>query len=161
MVYNSTTMAKSALKAAEITNLVPTMKEFQRVCTLDKGTLVGAEATQWARDATNIDEVKTMVKTATTLDIEVLTPDQEGAYGYVAGTRNSPEKFSLDPGSNSFQIGWLPKGATTARTVSVPFGYVRGARHATTPRPPPTPTRSPGPNTPPTSRPSWTPSWPS
>jgi hypothetical protein len=58
--------------------------------------------------------------------IEVLTPDQEGVYGYVAGTRNTPEKFSLDPGSNSFQIGWWPKGATAARTVSVPFGYVRG-----------------------------------
>ena len=67
------------------------------------------------------------MKTATGLDIDVLTPDQEGAYGYVAGTRNAPERLSLDPGSNSFQIGWWPKGATAARTVSVPLGYVRGA----------------------------------
>ena len=126
MVFNATTMARSALKPSEITNLISTMKEFQRICTLDKGTLVGAEATQWARDVTNMPEIQTMVKAGTNLDIEVLSPDDEGKYGYVAGTRNQPEKFSLDPGSNSFQIGWWPKGATVARTVSVPFGYVRG-----------------------------------
>ena len=103
------------------------MKEFQRICTLDKGMLVGAEATQWARDATNITEIKAMAKAATTLDIDVLTGDQEGIYGYVAATRNAPEKFSLDPGSNSFQLGWLPKGETQVKTVSVPFGYVRAA----------------------------------
>jgi hypothetical protein len=116
-----------ALPLAEIPTLVATMKEFERICTLDKGTLVGTEATQWARDATNIADVKAMVKTGTNLDIRVLTPDEEGIYGYVAGTRNAPEKFSLDPGSNSFQIGWWPKGAPAARTVSVPFGYQRAA----------------------------------
>ncbi len=127
MVFSSATMARSALKDGEITNLIATMKELQRVCTLDTGLLVGAEATQWARDATNMAEVSARVKTATTLDIEVLTGEQEGIYGYAAGTRNSPERFSLDPGSNSFQIGWLPRGSTTVRTVSVPLGYVRGA----------------------------------
>jgi hypothetical protein len=127
MVYNGTTMVRSPLKDTEIANLIATMKEFQRVCALDKGTLVGAEATQWARDATNITDVSAMVKAATTLEIDVLTGEEEGAYGYVAATRNSPEKFSLDPGSNSFQIGWLPKGGTSARTVSVPLGYQRAA----------------------------------
>jgi hypothetical protein len=89
--------------------------------------LVGTEATQWARDATNMAEVKAMVKAGTTLDIEVLTPDQEGVYGYAAGTRNAPDKLSLDPGSNSFQIGWWDRTVGAPRTVSVPFGYVRGA----------------------------------
>lgn len=126
-VFDSTTMTAKPLAASDVTNLIAVMKEFQQICTLDGGTMAGAEATQWARDATNIADVKAMVKTATTLDIEVLTPEQEGQYGYVAGTRNAAEKFSLDPGSNSFQIGWLPKGATTIRTASVPFGYVRAA----------------------------------
>jgi hypothetical protein len=115
------------LPLEEVPTLVSAMKEFQRICTLDKGVLVGAEATQWARDATNINDVKAMVKTGTTIDIRVLTPEEEGQYGYVAGTRNAPEKLSLDPGSNSFQIGWWPKGAPGPRTVSVPFGYQRAA----------------------------------
>jgi hypothetical protein len=62
------------------------------------------------------------------VDFEVLTPEWEGHFGYVAATRNAPGRFSLDPGSNSFQIAWWPKGAKVARTVSVPFGYVRGAK---------------------------------
>jgi hypothetical protein len=115
------------LPAAEIRNLIEVMNEFKGICTLDKGSLIGTEATQWARDATNMDAVKAMVMAATGQAIEVLTGVQEGQYGYVAATRNAPERFSLDPGSNSFQIGWLQKGATTIQTVSVPFGYVRGA----------------------------------
>jgi hypothetical protein len=67
------------------------------------------------------------VKTATMVDIEVLSTEEEGQYGYTAATRNAPEKFALDPGSNSFQIGWLEKDTTTPRTVSVDFGYVRAA----------------------------------
>jgi len=126
-VFDSQSMTAKALAAADIADLITVMKELQAICAVDKGTLVGAEATQWARDALNIADVKAQVKTATGLDIDVLTPDQEGAYGYVAGTRNAPERLSLDPGSNSFQIGWWPKGATAARTVSVPLGYVRGA----------------------------------
>jgi hypothetical protein len=126
-VFDSQTMTAKALPAADIADLITVMKELQAICALDKGKLVGAEATQWARDTLNIADVKAQVKTATGLDIEVLTPEQEGAYGYVAGTRNAPERLSLDPGSNSFQIGWWPKGATAARTVSVPLGYVRGA----------------------------------
>ncbi|HEY0708290.1 MAG TPA: hypothetical protein VGG33_15905, partial [Polyangia bacterium] len=96
-VFESATMTKKPLPAADIANLIAVMKEFQEICTLDKGKLVGTEATQWARDATNMADVKAMVKAGTTLDIEVLTPDQEGIYGYAAGTRNAPDKLSLDP----------------------------------------------------------------
>lgn len=115
------------LPAADIRNLIEVVNELKAICALDQGTLVGTEATQWARDATNIDDIKSMVTSATGQTIEVLSGAQEGQYGYVAATRNAPERFSLDPGSNSFQIGWLAKGATNIQTVSVPFGYVRGA----------------------------------
>jgi hypothetical protein len=126
-VFDATTMVKSAVPAADIANLITVIQEFKQVCALDGGLFVGAEATQWARDATNIDDVKAAVKTAAGVDIEVLSTEEEGQYGYTAATRNAPEKFALDPGSNSFQIGWLEKGATTPRTVSVDFGYVRAA----------------------------------
>jgi hypothetical protein len=126
-VFNATTMVKSALADADIANLVTVIQEFKQICAVDKGLLVGAEATQWARDATNIADVKAAVKTGTEIDIEVLSTEEEGQYGYTAATRNAPEKFALDPGSNSFQIGWLEKGQTTPRTVSVDFGYVRAA----------------------------------
>jgi hypothetical protein len=116
-----------ALPQADIENLVLVVKEFQGICAGDKGMLLGAEATQWARDATNQAAVVAAVKADTNLDIEVLTPDQEGQYGYTAATYNRPKKLSLDPGSNSFQIGFWLDGETAARTVSVPFGYQRGA----------------------------------
>lgn len=116
-----------ALPQADIDNLILVVKEFQGICATDKGMLLGAEATQWARDATNRDAVVSAVKSAANLDLEVLTPDQEGQFGYTAATYNRPKKLSLDPGSNSFQIGFWLDGEPTARTVSVPFGYQRGA----------------------------------
>jgi hypothetical protein len=128
IVFDSITGEKKPLPTSQTATLVDVVKEFQRICTLDKGEMVGADATQWSRDATNIEEVRKAVKTATGLDFEVLTPEWEGHFGYVAATRNMPGRFALDPGSNSFQISWWPKGAKVARTVSVPFGYVRGAR---------------------------------
>jgi hypothetical protein len=116
-----------ALPQADIDNLVLVVKQFQEICSGDKGMLLGAEATQWARDASNRAAVVAAVKAGTTVDIEVLTPEQEGQYGYTAATYNRPKKLSLDPGSNSFQIGFWLDGETAARTVSVPFGYQRGA----------------------------------
>ena len=68
------------------------MKQRHGIGTPHKRTMVGAAATQWARDATNMPEVISMEKAGTGLDLEVLTPEQEGRYGYVAGTRNAPEK---------------------------------------------------------------------
>ena len=126
-VFDQKTGARSPLAAADIANLATVVQRFEQICATDRGTLVGAEATQWARDATNIAEVTAAVKAATAIDIEVLTPEQEGQYGYTAATRDRPGWLSLDPGSNSFQIGWFEKGAAKPRTVSLPFGFVRAA----------------------------------
>lgn len=127
IVFDSATGERRALPASDTARLVDVVKEFQRICALDKGEMLGAEATQWSRDATNVEEVRKAVKAATAVDFEVLTPEWEGHFGYVAATRNVPGRFALDPGSNSFQIAWWPQGAKVARTVSVPFGYVRGS----------------------------------
>jgi hypothetical protein len=128
IVFDSKTGERKPLPAPETTRLIDVMKELQGICALDGGRMVGAEATQWSRDTTNIDEVRAAVKAATGLEFETLTPEWEGHFGYVAATRNTPGRFALDPGSNSFQIAWWPKGAPVARTISVPLGYVRGAR---------------------------------
>ena len=124
---DATNVNGRALPQKDIDDLVLVIKEFQGICQTDKGRLIGAEATQWARDATNRADVVAAVKSGTTLDLEVLTPEQEGQFGYVAATYNRPKKISLDPGSNSFQIGFWLDGEPAARTISVPFGYQRGA----------------------------------
>ena len=126
-VYDGKTKEKKPLPAADIANLVNVIQQFKRLCAADKGTLVGAEATQWARDATNMAEVMAAVKAGAAIDIDVLSTEDEGRYGYTAATRNLPERFALDPGSNSFQLGWMEKGSRSPRTVSVDFGYVRAA----------------------------------
>jgi hypothetical protein len=128
IVFDSGTGERKALPPSETAKLVDVVKEFQKICALDKGEMLGAEATQWSRDATNIEDVRKSVKAGTGIDFEVLTSEWEGHFGYVAATRNVPGRFALDPGSNSFQIAWWPQGAKVARTVSVPLGFVRGAR---------------------------------
>ncbi len=127
LVFDSSTGTALPLGDDFIGYLVDTVKEFQAICTLDRGTLIGADATQWARDATNIQDVRAKVKTGTGIDIDVLTPDQEGQYGYVAATLDSPGHLSLDPGSNSFQVSWRLQDATDIGTVSAPLGYVRAS----------------------------------
>lgn len=127
IVFDASSQTAKPLPTAQIDNLTTVMNEFKTLCALDGGALLGVDATQWARDVTNLQEVKARVKAATALDIEVLTPEAEGKYGYVAATRNAPEKLALDPGSNSFQLSWWSKGAESPSAVSIPFGYVRGA----------------------------------
>jgi hypothetical protein len=103
------------------------MKEFQALCALDGGRVVGADATEWARHATNIAEVKQALATRTGISIDVLTPDEEARYGYVAATRGRAGHLVLDPGSNSFQIMSQPLGERAPRAVSIPLGYEQAA----------------------------------
>ncbi len=125
--YDQATMKGKTLGATDIAYLIETIKEFQDICKLDKGAMGAADATQWARDAVNIDEVKTQVKAETSLEVDVFSPEKEGYYGYISATRNKPKFFSIDPGSNSFQLAFWADGDKEPKSVSVPFGYVRGA----------------------------------
>jgi hypothetical protein len=115
------------LGAADLANLLLVIKDFQELCKADKGTMLGAEATQWARDATNQAEIRKAIMDETGLALDVLTPEQEGLYGYFAATYGRPEKLALDPGSNSFQLGFWQKGDAAPKAVSIPLGYQRGA----------------------------------
>ena len=115
------------LPDADLANLILVIKDFQRQCTFDGGMMVGAEATQWARDATNITSVVDAVKTQTGLAVEVLSPVLEGTYGYSAATYNTPQRIAIDPGSNSFQLSFWLMGDTGPKAISVPLGYTRAA----------------------------------
>jgi hypothetical protein len=126
-VFDSATGKASPLPDADQANLVAVIKDYQKQCTFDGGTMVGAEATQWARDATNIGAVVAAVNAQTGLMIDVLSPVLEGTYGYSAATYNTPQKISIDPGSNSFQLAFWTMGDSGPKAISVPLGYTRAA----------------------------------
>src|SRR5262249_20436161 len=125
-VFDSKSGTARSLPAEATSDLSETIREFQKICALDGGMVVAAGATQWARDAPNIAEVRARVKADTGLDFAVLSPRLEAEYGYVAATLDTPGRVVLDPGSNSFQISWQAKGASAAVSILVPYGYVRG-----------------------------------
>lgn len=115
------------LSAADIELLAAVMKEFQASCAKDKGKVVGADATEWARHATNIADVKRALADRTGIGVDVLTPDEEARYGYAAATRGRAGHLVVDPGSNSFQITSQASGAKGPSGVSVPLGYEQAA----------------------------------
>jgi hypothetical protein len=127
LVFDSRTGTARPLPPDAIGPLVATIEEFKQICTRDGGTIVASGATQWARDATNIADVAARVNEATGIRFDVLSPTQEAVYSYVAGSVRTPGRIVLDPGSNSFQLSWQPKGSTTIASILVPFGYVRAA----------------------------------
>jgi hypothetical protein len=126
-VFDAATKTAKPLPSSSVDSLSDTIQAFQTICTADHGTIVSAGATQWARDATNVADVKARVKTATGIDFAVLSPTEEAASGYVAGSVNTPGRIVLDPGSNSFQIAWQSKSGGPIRSVLVEYGYVRAS----------------------------------
>jgi hypothetical protein len=127
LVFDSTAKTAKPLPAESIGYLSDTVKEYQRICTLDHGTMIAAGATQWARDATNTADVVKTVKADTGVTIDVLSPAQESDFSYVAAAVGASGRIVLDPGSNSFELAWQPKGSTTVSSILVAYGYVRGA----------------------------------
>jgi hypothetical protein len=115
------------LAAADIEALAAAIAQFQSICTRDKGTMAGADATEWARHATNIGEVQATVAARTGLGFEVLTPEREAQLGYAAATHAMPGHVVVDPGSNSFQVTWQAVGDSAPRGLSIPLGYEQAA----------------------------------
>jgi hypothetical protein len=127
MVFNASTGKAGPLPDEATTALVDTVREYQGLCTLDGGTVVAAGATQWARDATNINDVIARVRRETGVTMEVLTAAQEAEYAYIAGAAGAPGRIVLDPGSNSFELAWQPRSAGAISSVLVAYGYVRAS----------------------------------
>jgi len=135
LVFDAKTRTAGPLPPDAVGALVSTIDEYKEVCARDGGTVVAAGATQWARDATNVADVAARVKAATGIGFDVLSPMQEAAYSYVAGSFRRPGRIVLDAGSNSFQLSWQEKGSATIRSILVPYGYVRAAANDFDPAP--------------------------
>jgi hypothetical protein len=127
LVFDSKTGTARPLPPDAIETLIATIDEYKAICTRDGGTIVAAGATQWARDATNVADVAARVKQATGIRFDVLSPNHEAVYGYVAGSVRMPGRIVLDAVSNSFELAWQEKGSATIASILVPFGYVRAA----------------------------------
>ena len=127
LVFDSTRQAARPLPDDAIVRLVDTVREYGQICERDGGKVVAVSATQWGRDATNIEEVVARVKAETGLAVDVLSREQEAEYSYSAAALNRPGRVVLDSGSNSFELAWQEEGAPGISSITVPYGYVRGA----------------------------------
>lgn len=112
----------------DLEDLVAAVREFRTLCESDGGRMLGADATEWARHATNIKQIQDRVVGSTGTTIDVLSPEQEARYGYLAATHGTRGRIVLDPGSNSFQITWQGRDDAAPLWISIPLGYEQAAR---------------------------------
>lgn len=110
------------LPAAKQAELVALANRYNEICKADKGKMLGAIATEWARRVANPDEVKAAFKAMTGIELNILSGEQEALYGYTAGSYDQPNRMTLDFGSRSFQLAHYLKGDATPTGVSYPWG---------------------------------------
>jgi exopolyphosphatase/pppGpp-phosphohydrolase len=116
-----------ALAAADMDQLVAQLQTYGKVCADDGGTMLGAVATQWARTATNAEEVKSWFMEKMGFPMNIITGDQEGAYGYAAATHDQLDRIILDAGGGSFQVTFWPGGEPKPTATSLRFGHEESA----------------------------------
>jgi hypothetical protein len=120
--FDQASQTRRPLAAADLDALIKQLAEFQALCTRDGGTIDGAMATEWARRATNADEIRQKVQAGTGLDLRILDGAEEGRYGYLSATRGARGKLVLDLGSRSMQLSYWPTGAGAPEIVGLPLG---------------------------------------
>ncbi len=120
--FDQKTKSPLPLLPADVAGLGRLMTEYAALCEQDGGRLVGAVATEWARRATNPDEIRKGIQQQSGISLEILSREKEGRYGYLAATRGLPGKIVLDFGSRSFQVSYWPKNAPEPISISVPIG---------------------------------------
>ena len=116
-------MMPRALAEADMDALVAQLKTYGDICTREKGMVLGAVATQWARTATNQDQVKTWFQAKMGMPLEIITSDREGAYAYAAGTHDQLDRIILDAGGGSFQVSYWVTGDAKPTVAGVPLGH--------------------------------------
>src|SRR6185436_1149675 len=89
-------MMPKALAEADMDALVAQLQKYRDLCASDGGTVLGAVATQWARTATNPDEIRSWFMAKLGLPLNIITGDQEGAYGYAAASHGQMDRIILD-----------------------------------------------------------------
>jgi hypothetical protein len=120
--FDQKAQAARPLAAPDQAALGKLLADYAALCKQDGGELVAAIATEWARRATNQEELRTNVGAAGGVPLRVLSREDEARYGYLAATRGAPGKTVLDFGSRSLQISYWPRGAAAPLTSSIPLG---------------------------------------
>src|SRR3954469_9899011 len=110
------------LAAPDREALTRVVSEYAARCAADGGKISGAMATEWARRATNVADIRSAVLARTGVEMEVLEGDREGRYGYHAAPRGARGKLVLDFGSRSVQLSYWPHGAPGPSAMALPLG---------------------------------------
>jgi hypothetical protein len=108
--YDTASETRRPLPVADLDALVTLLQGYAALCKIEGAELVGAVATEWARRATNPDEIKAALRSKLGVDLQILTADKEGAYGYSSATNDTPKKIILDHGSRSVQLSYWADG---------------------------------------------------
>jgi hypothetical protein len=120
--FDQTTRTARPLGDGDRESLVRLLADYLSRCQADGGRMLGAVATEWARRATNPDDIRRAVEARTGIALEILSREREGRYGYLAATRGAPGKIVLDFGSRSLQVSYWPRGAAAPVSASLPLG---------------------------------------
>lgn len=106
----------------DVDALVQIINQYSKICQGSGGKMLGAIATEWARQVKNPDQIQAKIKARTGIAMEILAREREGQIGYMAATRGATGKIVLDVGSRSVQISYWPRGDAAPSAVSIPLG---------------------------------------
>jgi hypothetical protein len=120
--FDPVARAGRPLGPADRDALAVVVSRYVARCGSDGGKISGALATEWARRATNIADIRGAVLARTGIEMEVLAGDREGRYGYHAATRGARGKLVVDFGSRSVQLSYWPQGAPGPSAIALPLG---------------------------------------
>jgi hypothetical protein len=109
----------AALGAADVDLVARIVGYYHSVCTqLQVDSIVGAYATGWARQASNAAAIQSAVSAASTMNLEVLTPEQETAQRYLGAARNHRRDLVVHArGSDLLVTSWPDAAAGPTETV--------------------------------------------
>jgi hypothetical protein len=120
--FDQKTQTGRALGSGAQEGLARLLADYAALCGRDGGEVVGAIATEWARRATNPDEIRRTVAARAGLDLAILSREHEARLGYLAATRGARGKMVLDFGSRSLQLSYWPRADAEPRAMSLPLG---------------------------------------
>jgi Ppx/GppA phosphatase family len=120
--FDQKTQSARALDRGDQEELARLLAEYAALCARDGAEMVGAIATEWARRATNPDEIRTTMAARARLDLAILSRESEARFGYLSATRGARGKVVLDFGSRSLQISSWARGAPAPEAASLALG---------------------------------------
>ncbi|CAM4359480.1 Ppx/GppA phosphatase family protein [Paenibacillus tarimensis] len=117
------------LNEAAVQRLVATLRHFRLLCQHHGAGRVRTVATAAIRNAVNRDEVVEHLQRETGMDIEILSGEQEAAYGFLGmiNTMGIRDGFLIDIGGGSTELSLFRDGSLM-RSFSFPFGCVNLAK---------------------------------